>query len=387
MPLKGWNTLVVTVKIVANEPLAVPLEVKVPNTDGNVFQKTRQRFADVWGSHVLQNHAAVHLQKKNAHNGCTYWSILGGRLPENPYFWSMEVLPQVLWNVLPDVLPVHHQFGEVIVLQDVLDFAKKSILNMKKTASVRHKGCCSLWMIRGHGANGSDQKQTSHPTVGSIHIFHTKVLKKEPIQLSLFDGPEEATGWWLTWVVRFPVILSMSDNTILRLTFRGMKVAPSCSTTAIRSVGTKVFRTKVMSRADSVMLSAGWASSDIYTPPLLCSPTHSLQKKPNEDADKMSLIKAVVKEKILWTEVTAWFHFRWGKKRELSHICNIFIERTSGMKTVTLRHCFNHNEPQGLWLCFPSSSSLWTLVWRPTLMSVCGGRIRTTLQSSTWDYV
>lgn len=32
---------------------------------------------------------------------------------------------------------------------------------------------------------------------------------------------------------------------------------------------------------------------------LLRSPTHSLQKKPNEDADKMNLIKAVVREKIL----------------------------------------------------------------------------------------
>lgn len=69
---------------------------------------------------------------------------------------------------------------------------------MKKTASVRHKGfCCRLWVVRGHGANDSEQKQTSHPTVGSVHILHIKVLKKEPIQLSLFCGAEEATGWWI----------------------------------------------------------------------------------------------------------------------------------------------------------------------------------------------
>lgn len=29
------------------EPLSVPLEVMVPNTGGDVFQKNRQRFADV----------------------------------------------------------------------------------------------------------------------------------------------------------------------------------------------------------------------------------------------------------------------------------------------------------------------------------------------------
>lgn len=78
----------------------------------------------------------------------------GGRLPENPYFLMTEVPLQVLCDLLPLILPIHHQFGKVIVLQDVLDFAKKSILNMKKTASVRHKGCCChLWVVRGHGAN------------------------------------------------------------------------------------------------------------------------------------------------------------------------------------------------------------------------------------------
>lgn len=103
----------------------------------------------------------------------------GGRLPENPYFLSIEVHLQVLCDVLSGILPIHHQFGKIIVLQDVLDFAKKSILNMKKTASVRHKGyCCRLRVVTGHGANDSDQKQTSHPTVGSVHIFHIKVLKK-----------------------------------------------------------------------------------------------------------------------------------------------------------------------------------------------------------------
>lgn len=213
-------------------------------------------------------------------------------------------------------------------------------------------------------------------------------------------SPEKRTNsafcvWWawggdrlvtLTWVVRFPASLLMWMNTVSRLIFRRVMVAPSCSTTATRSVGTKVFRTKVMSGADSATLSAGWASSDIYTPPLLCSPTHSLRKKPNEDADKMSLIKAVVREKILWTESTVWFPFRWGGK----------IENSATFAADLLRE---HQEwRQWLWDivlirtnhkdcgCAPLQLQFLNITLK-TNLNVCVGRFRTTLQSSTWDSV
>lgn len=90
---------------------------------------------------------------------------------------------EVHLQVLCDVLPIHHQFGKVIVLQDVLDFAKKSILNMKKKTKHHQSDTKAAVAVGGHRFMEPmrDQKQTPHPTVGSVHIlhiFHIKVLKK-----------------------------------------------------------------------------------------------------------------------------------------------------------------------------------------------------------------